>query len=82
MAHDENNISKAGDMVRICQTRPLSKNKKWFISEIIKEALPGQSPPLQKEIKIKIEIEKEKERENEEQGLKNDSTSVNANSGR
>lgn len=35
-AHDENNASKQGDMVRIMETRPLSKEKRWVITEIIK----------------------------------------------
>ncbi|MCX7917419.1 MAG: 30S ribosomal protein S17 [bacterium] len=35
VAHDEDNISKKGDIVRIIQTRPLSKTKRWKIIEII-----------------------------------------------
>ncbi len=35
-AHDEKNASKAGDIVRIMETRPLSKEKRWVITEIIK----------------------------------------------
>jgi small subunit ribosomal protein S17 len=35
MAHDENNISKLGDIVKIIQTRPLSKRKRWKIVEIL-----------------------------------------------
>ncbi|MGB9677470.1 MAG: 30S ribosomal protein S17 [Candidatus Ratteibacteria bacterium] len=35
MAHDEDNITKIGDVVRIIQTRPLSKNKRWKIIEIV-----------------------------------------------
>lgn len=29
MAHDENNETKVGDFVKIMETRPLSKNKRW-----------------------------------------------------
>lgn len=36
-AHDEKNESKAGDFVRIMETRPLSKDKRWIIQEIIKQ---------------------------------------------
>lgn len=36
-AHDENNISKVGDIVRIVQTRPLSKLKRWRIVEILEK---------------------------------------------
>ena len=35
-AHDEQNQSKAGDKVRIQETRPLSRLKRWKIVEIIK----------------------------------------------
>jgi len=35
-AHDEKNESKQGDFVRIMETRPLSKDKRWTICEIIK----------------------------------------------
>ena len=38
MAHDEKNDSKIGDMVRIVETRPLSKNKRWRLVEIIERA--------------------------------------------
>ena len=34
-AHDEKNEAKIGDMVRIVETRPLSKNKHWRLTEII-----------------------------------------------
>ena len=35
-AHDEKNASKLGDTVKIMETRPLSKDKRWVIMEIIK----------------------------------------------
>ena len=38
MAHDETNDSKIGDTVRIVETRPLSKNKRWRLVEIIERA--------------------------------------------
>ena len=38
MAHDENNDCGIGDTVRIMETRPLSKNKRWRLVEIIKRA--------------------------------------------
>ena len=37
-AHDENNDSHVGDTVRIMETRPLSKNKRWRLVEIIERA--------------------------------------------
>ncbi|MBT8400994.1 MAG: 30S ribosomal protein S17 [Rhodothermia bacterium] len=38
MAHDENNDANEGDTVRIMETRPLSKNKRWRLIEIIERA--------------------------------------------
>lgn len=38
MAHDENNDCNIGDYVRIQETRPLSKNKKWRLVEILERA--------------------------------------------
>ena len=34
--HDEQNVSKMGDQVRIMETRPLSKDKRWTLLEVIK----------------------------------------------
>ena len=34
-AHDEENAARAGDTVRIMETRPLSKDKRWRVVEII-----------------------------------------------
>ena len=38
MAHDENNECGEGDTVRIMSTRPLSKNKRWRLVEIVERA--------------------------------------------
>lgn len=38
MAHDENNEANEGDTVRIMETRPLSKNKRWRLVEIVERA--------------------------------------------
>jgi len=38
MAHDENNECGEGDKVRIMETRPLSKRKRWRLVEIIEKA--------------------------------------------
>lgn len=38
MAHDEENAAGPGDIVRIMETRPLSKNKRWRLVEIIEKA--------------------------------------------
>jgi len=37
-AHDEQNAAKAGDTVRIMETRPLSKDKRWRVVEIVERA--------------------------------------------
>ena len=37
-AHDENNECKVGDIVRVMETRPLSKDKRWRVVEIIEKA--------------------------------------------
>ncbi len=36
MVHDEKNEAKVGDKVRVQETRPLSKNKRWRLAEILK----------------------------------------------
>jgi small subunit ribosomal protein S17 len=38
MVHDENNECHPGDLVKISETRPLSKNKRWRLVEIIERA--------------------------------------------
>ena len=38
MAHDANNDCNEGDTVRIMETRPLSKNKRWRLVEIVERA--------------------------------------------
>ena len=38
-AHDEKNEAKKGDIVRICETRPLSKTKHFRLVEIVEKAV-------------------------------------------
>ena len=38
MAHDDKNESNIGDLVKIMETRPLSKNKTWRLVEILERA--------------------------------------------
>jgi small subunit ribosomal protein S17 len=38
MAHDETNDCKPGDVVRIMETRPLSKLKRWRVVEVLERA--------------------------------------------
>ena len=37
-AHDENNDCRIGDTVRVMETRPLSKDKRWRLVEIVERA--------------------------------------------
>ena len=37
-AHDENNSCNIGDTVKVMETRPLSKDKRWRLVEIIEKA--------------------------------------------
>jgi small subunit ribosomal protein S17 len=41
MAHDEHGKAHEGDMVRIVESRPLSKNKRWNLKEVIRAAATG-----------------------------------------
>lgn len=38
-AHDEQNQAKEGDKVRIYETRPLSKTKRWMLAEVLEKAV-------------------------------------------
>jgi len=38
MVHDEANLCGIGDTVRVMETRPLSKNKRWRLVEVIEKA--------------------------------------------
>jgi len=38
MAHDEENVCGVGDTVRIMETRPLSRRKRWRLVEIVEKA--------------------------------------------
>lgn len=37
-AHDENNVCSIGDTVKVMETRPLSKDKRWRLVEIVEKA--------------------------------------------
>ncbi len=37
-AHDENNACRIGDSVKVMETRPLSKDKRWRVVEIVRKA--------------------------------------------
>ena len=37
-AHDENNECKLGDVVEICESRPISKTKSWVVTRLVEKA--------------------------------------------
>ena len=43
-AHDEENACQVGDLVRIVESRPLSKDKKWRVIEIISRKEEAETP--------------------------------------
>jgi small subunit ribosomal protein S17 len=45
-AHDEQNSARVGDVVRIRETRPLSKLKRWNLEEIVRRSSLGQIEEL------------------------------------
>ena len=56
-AHDEQSSARLGDVVRIRETRPLSKLKRWSLEEIVRRStlgqiedavLPGETTPAEK----------------------------------
>ncbi len=46
-AHDEENACKIGDVVKIVETRPLSKEKRWLVAEIVKRKEVVEVPPTE-----------------------------------
>ena len=53
-AHDENNQCGIGDRVRVMETRPLSKDKRWRVVEIIEKAKYGGAGMIQEESYLKV----------------------------
>ncbi len=43
MAHDEEGACKEGDLVRIEESRPLSRRKRWTVIEVVKSVTPAES---------------------------------------
>jgi len=44
MAHDEHRKAKEGDVVRIVEARPLSKNKRWVLKEVVRVSKTAGTP--------------------------------------
>ena len=53
-AHDELNQCGVGDRVRVMETRPLSKDKRWRVVEIIEKAKSGGAKMIQQESFLKV----------------------------
>ena len=53
-AHDENNACGIGDTVKVMETRPLSKDKRWRVVEIIEKAKYGGASMIQQESYLKV----------------------------
>ena len=43
MTHDAENVCRIGDEVRIVESRPLSRRKRWRLSEVLKHSVEAQS---------------------------------------
>ena len=53
-AHDEENQCGIGDTVRIMETRPISKDKRWRVVEIIEKAKYGEETMIQPQTRLKV----------------------------
>ena len=53
-AHDENNECNIGDTVKVMETRPLSKDKRWRLVEIVEKAKKGGTSMIQQETRLKV----------------------------
>ena len=53
-AHDEQNDAKTGDTVRIMETRPLSKDKRWRVVEIVDRARSEPRAMIQQESMVRV----------------------------
>jgi small subunit ribosomal protein S17 len=57
-AHDELNSARVGDAVRIRETRPLSKLKRWSLEEIVRRSsLAHEAPAAKAEVKAEVKTE-------------------------
>lgn len=63
-AHDEKEVAKMGDLVRIRETRPLSKTKNWQVVEVVK-ALVGDSKVNIADVDVAAVAKKKKTQESQ-----------------
>jgi small subunit ribosomal protein S17 len=83
MAHDENNECEIGDEVIIVESRPISKNKRWAVQEILREDLSARTTEVsdlgdevEEELAEAVVEEVEEEEENEDLDLADDEDDV------
>jgi small subunit ribosomal protein S17 len=50
-AHDEESAARLGDVVRIVESRPLSKLKRWTLAEIVRRGSDVTGQPVDSEVK-------------------------------
>ena len=53
-AHDEENSAKIGDWVKIMETRPLSKEKRWRLMEVLRRASTAPAVPGSPEVETPV----------------------------
>jgi small subunit ribosomal protein S17 len=46
-AHDEGNVCRVGDIVRIVESRPLSREKRWTVEEVLKRTESGTAAEVE-----------------------------------
>ena len=51
-AHDEEETAKLGDVVRIIECRPLSKLKRWKLTEVVRRAVQVGTQPSELDVKV------------------------------
>ena len=58
-AHDEEQTAKVGDVVRIIETRPLSKTKRWRLGEVVRRAVQvGEIAPAETPTGNKLSVKR------------------------
>ena len=56
MAHDEQSVSTLGDLVRLIETRPLSRTKRWRVSEVLETHEVPEVKPVEVDAALVEEI--------------------------
>jgi small subunit ribosomal protein S17 len=51
-AHDEDGSARLGDVVRIVESRPMSKLKRWTLAEVVRRGADVGSPPAEADVTV------------------------------